>query len=194
MNISRNDNHQAIEKLKELGNPFYQNIRINNNFMEKDEDDTDIDNFLDNVMDDFEDQQNVENTEDNDGILDAVKQYQSKEQDHTCLMPEEMAGQVVVNSKNVPLNIHKEETNATFKFAPGEGKIVTPWMRAEHFDVKANPRHHPSGLYGLHHPREFPLTPTQYFNQRLMNEDERFSKDSFYVFEFFITLPQFPQR
>ena len=55
-------------------------------------------------------------------------------------------------------------------------------MREEHFDVKANPQHHPSGHFGLHHPREFKLTPSQYFNQRLMNEDERFSTDSFYIF------------
>ena len=49
-------------------------------------------------------------------------------------------------------------------------------------DVKAFPRHHPSGQCGLHHDRQFKLSPSQYFNQRLMNEDERFSKDTFYVF------------
>ena len=39
-----------------------------------------------------------------------------------------MAGQVFVNTKNVPVNINKEESNETIKVAPGEGKIVTPWM------------------------------------------------------------------
>ena len=69
---------KAVERLKELGNPFYQNIKVNNNFMFQDEDDDDMDNFLDDVMDDFENQPNFENTEENDGILDAVKQFQSK--------------------------------------------------------------------------------------------------------------------
>ena len=55
-------------------------------------------------------------------------------------------------------------------------------MREEHMDVKAFPRHHPTGKYGLNHDREFKLSPSQYFNQRLMNVDERFSKDPFYLF------------
>ena len=34
------------------------------------------------------------------------------------------------------------------------GKIPTNFMRSENFDMKAFPRHHPTGRYGLHSERK----------------------------------------
>ena len=110
---------KAVQKLKELNNPFYQNIKVNEKFMEEEENDSEVENFLDECMDNFENQlepegqPDVENIEENDGILDAVKQFQSKQQNHTCLMPEDLAGQVLVNSEMVPVIIPKEESKET---------------------------------------------------------------------------------
>ena len=97
-------------------------------------------------------------------------------------MPNDMAGQIVVNNEPVPIVKKKGESKKSIVVAPGEGKIPTNIMREEHMDVKAFPRHHPSGRFGLHHPRKIKLTPSMYFNQRLLNHDERFSKDTFYLF------------
>ena len=99
------------------------------------------------------------NEEENDGILDAVKQYQSRQQDYTCLIPEDMEPLVVVNHKDKPATIATKETKESFKFSPGEGKIPSNFLRTEHMDVKAFPRHHPSGQYGLHHDQQFKLNP-----------------------------------
>ena len=66
--------------------------------------------------------------------------------------------------------------------APGENKIPTNFMRDEYFDVKAFPTLHPSGKYGLNHPRDQKLPPVYYFNQRLLNEDQRFAKHAPYLF------------
>ena len=76
----------------------------------------------------------------------------------------------------------KGEGLQSIKVAPGEGKTPTSLMRNEHFDVKSFPKHHPNGKYGLHHERKFRLSPVYYFNQRLLNADERFSKDICYLF------------
>ena len=116
---------KAVQKLKELNNPFYQNIKVNEKFMKEEENDSEMEKFLDECMDNFENQlepegqPDIENIEENDGILYAVKQFQSKQQNRRCLMPEDLAGQVVVNSKMVPVIIPKEESNETFKCAPG---------------------------------------------------------------------------
>ena len=64
----------------------------------------------------------------------------------------------------------------------GEGKVPTNFLREKHTDVKAFPKHHPSGQYGLDHPRQNKLYPQMYFNQRLLNKDRRFSQDSCYLF------------
>ena len=55
-------------------------------------------------------------------------------------------------------------------------------MREHNFDVKAFPSLHPTGRYGLHHERDEELSPQKYFGQRLLNEDERYSKDLPYLF------------
>ena len=97
-------------------------------------------------------------------------------------MHEDMAPRVVVNKKSVQVTVTGDGSKESIKIAPGEGKIPTNMMREDNMDVKAFPRHHLTGKFGLNHPREFKLSPLQYFNQRLLNEDERFSTDSFYVF------------
>ena len=126
----------------------------------------------------------VEDDEDetDETVLNAVKQHQSKQSSHTCMMPQQMETEVVVNTKSTPVTVTADGSNKPIKIAPGEGKIPTNIMREENVDVKAFPRHHPSGQYGLDHKREFKLSPSQYFQQRLLNQDDRFSKDPFYVF------------
>ena len=64
----------------------------------------------------------------------------------------------------------------------GEGKVPTNYMRDEHFDVKAFPCMHPTGRFGLHHKRSMKLSPVYYFNQRLLNKDQRFAKNIPYIF------------
>lgn len=93
-----------------------------------------------------------------------------------------MEAEVLVNNKSVPITASGDGSNAPILIAPGEGKIPCNIMREKHVDVKACPRHHPTGNYGLNHPREYKLSPSQYFPARLLHEDERFSKDPFYVF------------
>ena len=88
-------------------------------------------------------------------------------------MPINMESEIIVNNKSVPVTATGDGSNITIKIAPGEGKIPTNMMRTEHMDVQAFPRHHPTGKFGLNHLREFKLSPIQYFNQRLLNEDER---------------------
>ena len=115
-------------------------------------------------------------------ISDAVKQYQSEQHNHTCLMPQDMAAQIVVNNENTEIIVPVDNSDTPIKVAPGEGVIPTNPLREENMEVKAFVRHHPSGRFGFNYPREIKLSPSEYFIQRLMNADERFSKDAFYVF------------
>ena len=125
---------------------------------------------------------NFDEDDEDDIVLDAVKQQQSRQEDQMCMMPQNMDAEIVVNTWSVAVKVTADGSKDSIKIAPGEGKIPTNMMREKFMDVKAFPRHHPTGQFGLYHPREFELTPSQYFNQRCNNEDERFSKDSFYLF------------
>ena len=49
--------------------------------------------------------------------------------------------------------------------------------------MNAFPKHHPSGKFGLFHPsRKVPLSAQKYFQQRVLNVDDRFAKDGGYLF------------
>ena len=70
-----------------------------------------------------------------------------------------------------------------FSFAPGEGQIPIDILKEDNWDIKTWPHLHPNGLYGLHHPgRETKLTNLQYFQQRILNWDNRFSKNPSFVY------------
>ena len=123
-----------------------------------------------------DDESESENEEENSTIQQAVKMQQSKQDSTTFLVPKDMANHVVRNNEESSIR------EKSIKIAPGEGKIPSNLMREEYFDVKAFPKFHPSGKFGLHQNRKHKLSAQMYFNQRLLNLDDRFSKDPCYVF------------
>ena len=196
---------KALKTLKDRGNRFYQDIKINENFMENNEippmemdvDDTEsqrIEREEDEAWEMNKKQEDElkaklgleaeEGDSDNefDTVLKSVKKFQSNQTNYTFLIPDDMATEVVVNTGNSTITKPLKEGKESIKIAPGEGKIPNSLLREDHFDVRAFPKHHPNGQYGVHHSRKQKLTNHKYFNQRLMNEDERFSKDPCYLF------------
>ena len=199
---------KALKTLKNMGNKFYQDVVIHEEFMEKEIKTLEIKSARDqrlekrNVLKQAKEKNGDEKMEvDNDGnemevdhvkeidssdnegetdVLKAVKKYQSKQDSNTFLVPKNLASEVVLN--NTAKVMVKQKGEKIFQIAPGEGKIPNPLMREEHFDVRAFPKHHPSGKFGLHHPRNQKLSARKYFQQRLLNKDERFSNDPCYVF------------
>ena len=55
-------------------------------------------------------------------------------------------------------------------------------MRQHNWDVLAFPKHHPKGTFGLYHERTQKVSAQMYFQQRVMNCDNRFSKDISFIF------------
>ena len=133
---------------------------------------------------DKENENDDELSEDEDEeILGAVREHQSKQNSHTCMIRREPEAKVVENHTNQKIS-KKKNSNKKYgiDIAPGENKIPTNFMRDEFFDVKAFPTLHPTGRYGLNHPRIQKLPPVYYFNQRLLNADPRFAKHPPYLF------------
>ena len=127
-----------------------------------------------------------ENDEDSDEeieILGAVKEHQSDQNSHTCMTRMEPESWVVENHGSETITKKRSsKTKTGIDIAPGENKIPTNYMRDTDFDVKAFPTLHPTGSYGLNHPRDQKLPPVYYFNQRLLNVDQRFAKRPPYLF------------
>ena len=100
-----------------------------------------------------------DNEDRNDRILPNVKEFQANQDDFTCLLPEEMSHKVVVNNGKSVITKDRGEGRDSVKIAPGENIIPTPLMREDYFDVKAFPKLHPSGRFGLHFSRIKKLSP-----------------------------------
>ena len=71
---------------------------------------------------------------------------------------------------------------ANLDFAPGEGKRPVSFLDQKHWDIKSWPMLLPDGKFGLSHERKVKLTRQNYFQQRLLNVDDRFAKTPGYLF------------
>ena len=189
----------ALKKLKELDNPFYQDIDINEDFMgeepmeidessehdESSEDEDAIPELNENgeKSDTNNETESAEESDDEDDKLAAVRKYQCQQGSHTCMMPINPEMMVFVNETAAPVEKKmRESSTSSTVVAPGEGSVPDNWLKSENFDVQAHPTKHPTGRFGLHYKRKVKLTPQEFFNQRLLNGDPRFSECIPYLF------------
>ena len=114
--------------------------------------------------------------DENDYIAkDTIRKHQFDHNRHTCLTnnyPEMFIDQ---NGKSI-------ERKGQLEFAPAEGNYPTNLINETDWDIKSWPALHADGKYGLHFKRKIRLTEQQYFAQRILNRDLRFSKSPGYIF------------
>ena len=106
---------------------------------------------------------------------DTVRKHQFDHNRNTCMTknyPEMFADE---NGRQI-------ESRTSLAFAPAEGNYPANILSETNWDIKSWPSLHPDGQYGLHHKRKGRLTDQQYFGQRILNKDLRFSKSPGYIF------------
>ena len=95
-----------------------------------------------------------------------------------------------------PLSMHRTGSNETALvleipsiindeyviIAPGQGKKTASTLDDEFCEEQAFPYHLPKGKFGYKAPRDIPISPAQYFNQRLLNFNQYFASDADYIF------------
>ena len=100
---------------------------------------------------------------------DPVRRHQFDHNRNTCMTnnyPE------IFLDDNGRRNITKED----FSFAPAEGNCPMNILNETDWDIKSWPALLPDGKYGLNHKRKVKITDQNYFVQRILNQDDRFSK------------------
>jgi hypothetical protein len=167
---------KALLVLKELCNPYYVDVKINND----DIFDGDAEECSENLSSSSEsDGIHSDNT---DNALESVKKYQAKLNFSTCFIPENPEEFVFFNDtqKNVKKKLkHQSEGIEIF---PGDGRIPCNWLKEQNFDCKSFPMLFPTGRFGLNENRTVKLFTQQYFYQRVLNIDRRFSKCDSFIF------------
>ncbi|XP_062602075.1 uncharacterized protein LOC134263710 [Saccostrea cucullata] len=89
----------------------------------------------------------------------------------TCLQPVDIAQEVL-----------DHYFDDIYDIAPGEGNNPVRMLQEEGNEAKTFPYLFPSGRFSWNADRETRITLSRYFNNRLMNTDDRFAKDSNYIF------------
>ncbi|XP_078315563.1 uncharacterized protein LOC144619975 [Crassostrea virginica] len=89
----------------------------------------------------------------------------------TCLQPVDIAQEVLDHYFDDVYNI-----------APGEGNNPVRMLQETGNEAKAFPHLFPKGRFSWSDVRDKRITLSRYFNNRLMNTDDRFAKDSSYIF------------
>ena len=103
---------------------------------------------------------------------------QLEEQSNPLAAYQSQSTETIVSSE-IPSNTDIDEV---LTIAPGEGKRPISVLADEYCEEMAHPHLFPYGRYGYKVERDIPLTPSKYFNQRLLNFSQVFAADSDYIF------------
>ncbi len=174
----------SLAYLKKNGHPGYKNVKIEESY-----------NFFLQSNTKQHNSDSESSSEDDFSKDPTRKDHQ--EEGTTLMLDDQPEMRLIVNKSSKTL--HKKQTlnsSVSCPIAPGEGKIPINLLRDDDWDINAFPQLHPSGKFGLHQPRSKPLSAQQYFNQRLLNSDKRFSSYPPYVFSalYYIERQQLEQK
>ena len=153
----------ALEYLKSV-NPFYSKVLINMDNISKELLSlADIDAIIDH--DSFPIANDNSSNDDSDVEGENPLNAERAGSDEICLIPN------IYNSDQGVLDI-----------APGEGKQPFSFFTDQFCEELAFPFLFPNGKFGYKVNRSVTVTPTKYFNQRLLNYTQRFSSCADYIF------------
>ena len=101
----------------------------------------------------------------------------------TCLLPKELASDMVVNHSNESKKIKfKRKTKKVIDMAPGQSKVPTNWIREKDHDTIAFPEIFSDGKGGINAERPVKITKGDFYSSKFLNHDKRYAKNSDYLF------------
>lgn len=123
------------------------------------------------------------NRDSNGFIRDEEKQIETKfEASDEDNEPPQTAIDSCLQPVNVAQEILDHFFDDIFNIAPAEGNNPVQMLQEPGNETKTFPWHFPSGRFSFDKPRDKRLTLARYFNNRRMNADNRFAKDTNYIF------------
>ena len=172
---------KALKLLQTQGNHLYSDITVNEGYtLPVTECDKDANTETSDTLKNYDDFEKLLRDEADYRQNDPVAKFQSQDNGTSVLINMNPDVDLIVNTtkKNKLIN----NDNGVFVLAPGEGKVPTNFLRDREWDLKAFPTLHSEGKFGLDQHREISLSDQKYFVQRLLNKDQRWSKNTPFVF------------
>ena len=128
-------------------------------------------------------------TSNEDEIDDPLNEYRNSVKE-TCLRSHHPNYPTTINlshtleeeNSSIPERPVLSAGNEVYSIAPGEGKHPVHFMKDKYCEELAFPTLFPTGKFGYQIERSIPLSPTKYFNARLLNYTGRFARNPEYLF------------
>lgn len=155
--------HHVVTALNFLikNNAWYKDVQIDTNWESK--------NISDDSLTEKDTTKNI--SEDQDSPEEDSKELNTSVILDSCLQPVDVVQEVFCHY-----------FDDIFNLAPGEGKNPVKMLQDEGNEAKTFPCLFPSGQNSWNESRDIKITLSRYFHNRLMNADNRFAKDSNYIF------------
>nr|XP_022298213.1 uncharacterized protein LOC111107339 [Crassostrea virginica] len=155
--------HEALAFLKQ-NNHWYEHVSINTDCHDNDEQE------IPEEKDEEMLSENVQEPPEENEVPQDVNELHTVATD-TCLQPVDIAQEVL-----------DHYFDDIYDIAPGEGNNPVRLLQEYGNEAKTFPYLFPSGRFSWSEQRETRITLSRYFNNRLMNSDDRFAKDTNYIF------------
>ena len=186
----------ALKTLKNLGNKYYNFVPNLNEFRQKCKE-TDIDGF--NLI--FSDEEETSDLmPSSDPLISQEITSPLSEENHNSSQDEAEEEELEYQQKDpvkrwqfdynrstcfndeYPEIGYKDDLAQSISVAPGEGKVPSNILQETDWDIKSFPCLFPDGKNSLHSERNVKLKEQDFFIQRIMNKDSRFSQNTAFVF------------
>ncbi|XP_078320120.1 uncharacterized protein LOC144621199 [Crassostrea virginica] len=154
---------EALAFLKQ-NNHWYEQVSINTDCNDDDEQD------IPEEKDEQIPSENVGETSEENEMPQDVNELHTVATD-TCLQPVDIAQEVL-----------DHYFDDIYDIAPGEGNNPVRLLQEYGNEAKTFPYLFPTGRFSWSEQRDTRITLSRYFNNRLMNSDDRFAKDTNYIF------------
>lgn len=105
-----------------------------------------------------------------------------QENDVTVEEPQENAIDTCLQPVDIAQEVLDHYFDDIYSIAPGEGNNPVRMLQEPGNEAKTFPYLFPSGQFSWNDQRDIKISLSRYFNNRLMNADDRFAKDSTFIF------------
>ena len=177
---------KVVQHLKQSGHPYYQDFEFDfDTYEERCKQLDEAGHYMlfgdsdeEDIMEEGDTDSESQNDTEEDDIADeetknVIRRHQFDHNRNTCM------------TNNYPEMLTDENgvsKNETLSFAPAEGNHPTNILEEKDWDIKSWPALHPDGKFGIHFKRKVKLTDQQYFGQRILHHDKRFSRSPSFIF------------
>ena len=116
------------------------------------------------------------------GTAESIENVNESEKEYASVEDPLDMHRTASNETTLISNIPNIVSNQNIIIEPGQGKTPVSVLSDKFCEEQTFPYLLPTGRFGYNAPRDIPISPARYFNQRLLNCNQWFASDADYIY------------